>query len=127
MKSPLTSMMLKDLTCKDLAQKSKDNIPDPQLLSLRFRLGRGGETGGRQGETVGEKRSQPPAAAPGQESSRSCFHPSVLPHPLPGPHLFSFPGPGGLRQGWGSDVNWNLFNFTSHCACQLASSADGGN
>lgn len=41
MKSPLTSMMLKDLTYKDLAQKSKDNIPDPQLLSLRFRLGRG--------------------------------------------------------------------------------------
>lgn len=34
-------MILKDLTSKDLAQKSKDNIPDPQLLSLRRRLGRG--------------------------------------------------------------------------------------
>lgn len=34
-------MILKALTSKDLAEKSKDNIPDPQLLPLRLRLGRG--------------------------------------------------------------------------------------
>jgi hypothetical protein len=55
---------------------------------------------------------------PGLPISSLEFFP---PHPPLWPRLFSFPALGGLWQGWGSDVNWNLFNFTSHCFCQLAS------
>lgn len=98
-------------------------VPTPCPTRHRLQPELGWESLGRQLQAQRGKsqaRGQQGGGTCGSRGSSGWF-PGWCAAPHPRPHLFSFPAPGGPWQGWGSDVKWNLFNFTSHCSRQLAS------